>query len=149
VGAERSKAFGSFQSGRLNYLHHSEFHDLGQTVLGKSDLLWRRWLSVTLRSLHLAAVVLAGVAIFGSSAPSVAGFILMLLTGFALTGIELWHHPTLWRDVAGVFIAIKLPLMLAMLLVPAMAEPLFWFLLVSSAIVSHAPREFRRRKIIG
>jgi hypothetical protein len=99
--------------------------------------------------LHLVAVVLAGVAILGNSASSAAGFVLMLLTGLALTGIELWHHPVMWRDVAGVFIALKLPLTLAMLLVPAMAEPLFWFLLISSAIVSHAPREFRRRRIIG
>ena len=118
-------------------------------MLGKPDLLWRRWLSITLRSLHLAAVVLAGVAIFGSSAPSVVGFVLMLLTGFALTGIELWHHPVMWRDVAGVFIALKLPLTLALLLVPTMAEPLFWFLLISSAIMAHAPREFRRRRIVG
>jgi hypothetical protein len=99
--------------------------------------------------LHLAAVVLAGVAILGNSASSVAAFVLMLLTGLALTGIELWRHPTLWRDVAGVFIALKLPLMLAMLLVPTMAGPLFWFLLISSSIMSHAPREFRRRRIIG
>jgi hypothetical protein len=93
--------------------------------------------------------VLAGVTILGSAAPSAAGFELMLLSGFALTAIELWHHPTLWRDVAGVFIALKLPLMLAMLLVPTMAGPLFWLLLISSAIMSHAPREFRRRRIIG
>ena len=144
-----SKVFGSFQPGRLNYPRYSPFHNLGQSVPGEPDLLWRRWLSITLRSFHLAAVVLAGVAIFGSAAPSFAGFVLMLLTGFALTGIELWHHPTLWRDVAGVFIVVKLPLTLAMLLVPAMAESLFWLLLVSSAMMSHAPREFRRRRIIA
>jgi hypothetical protein len=87
-----SKAFGSFQPGLLDYLHNSQLHNLCQTVMSKPDLLWRRWISITLRSFHLAAVVLAGVAILGNSASSVAGFVLMLLTGFALTGIELWHH---------------------------------------------------------
>jgi len=118
-------------------------------VLGKTDLLWRRWLSIALRSLHLAGVVLAGAAILGNSALFPAGVALMLLTGVALSGVELWHHPSIWRDVAGVFVALKLALMLAMLLVPGMAAPLFWLLLVSSTVISHAPQDFRRRRLIA
>src|SRR5450759_5645684 len=101
-----------------------------QIMIRKSDYPWRRWLSIALRSLHRAGVVLAGVAILGNGTLSVAGVVLMLLTGFALYGIELWHHPDLWREVAGVFIAAKLIVLLAMLLVPNVAGPLFWFLLI-------------------
>jgi Na+/glutamate symporter len=97
----------------------------------------------------LAGVVLAGVAIIGNGTLSVAGVVLMLLTGFALYGIELWHHPDLWREVAGVFIAVKLIMLVAMLLVPNIAGPLFWLLLISSSVVSHAPRVFRHRRIFG
>lgn len=120
-----------------------------QIMIRKSEYRWTRWLGIALRSLHLAGVVLAGVAILGNGTLSVAGVVLMLLTGFALYGIELWHHPDLWREVAGVFIAAKLIVLLAMLLVPDIAGPLFWLLLISSSVVSHAPRVFRHRRILG
>lgn len=115
----------------------------------KRPFRFGRWLSITLRSLHLAGVVLAGVAILGDGAHSVAGVVLMLLSGFALYAVELWHHPDLWREVAGVFIAFKLIVLLAMLLVPNIAGPLFWFLLISSSVVSHATWDFRHRRILG
>jgi hypothetical protein len=115
----------------------------------KNDHPWRRWLGIALRSLHLAGVVLAGAAILGNGTLSVAGVVLMLLTGFGLYGIELWRHPDLWREVAGVFIAVKLMVLLVMLLVPDIAGPLFWLLLISSSVVSHAPWAFRHRRIFG
>jgi len=97
----------------------------------------------------LIGVVLAGVGLLGNGTHSVAGVVLMLLTGFALFGIDLWHHPDLWREVAGAFIFVKLLVLLAMLLAPSIAGPLFWLLLVSSSVVSHAPRVFRHRRILG
>lgn len=118
-------------------------------MVSERDFPFRRWLSIALRSLHLAGVVLTGVAIFGNGTLSVAGVVLMLLTGFALYAIELWHHPGLWREVAGVFIAVKLIVLVAMLLVPDIAGPLFWLLLISSSVVSHAPWAFRHRRIFG
>jgi hypothetical protein len=48
-----------------------------------------------------------------------------------------------------VFVAVKLALSLAMLLVPSVAAPLFWLLLVSSTVISHAPQDFRRRRLIA
>jgi hypothetical protein len=118
-------------------------------MVGRKDIPWRRWLSIALRSLHLAGVVLAGAAVFGRGTLSIAGIVLMLLTGFALYGIELSRHHDLWREVAGVFIAVKLLLLAVMLLVPESAEPLFWFLLISSSVVSHAPWDFRHRRILA
>lgn len=118
-------------------------------MVSKRDFPWRRWLSITLRSLHLVGVVLAGVAIFGNGTFSVAGVVLMLLTGFSLYGIELWHHLDFWREAAGVFIAVKLVMLLAMLLIPNIAVPLFWLLLISSSVISHAPWAFRHRRIFG
>jgi len=115
----------------------------------RRDFPGRRWLNIGLRSLHLAGVVLAGVAIVGNGAFSHAAAALMLVTGFGLYGIDLWAQPDLWKELVGVFIALKLALLLAMLLVPAAAAPLFWFLLVASAVVSHAPRDFRHRRILG
>ncbi len=118
-------------------------------MVRKRNVPWRRSLSITLRSLHLAGVVLVGVAIFGSGTLSVAGIVLMLLTGLALYGIELWHYPDFWREAAGVFVPVKLILLLAMLLVPYLAGPLFWLVLISSSVISHAPWVVRHRRIIG
>ena len=109
----------------------------------------RRWLSIALRSLHLAGVVDAAVGVLGHGSPHATGIVLMLLTGFVLYGIDLWHHPDLWREVAGVFILVKLVLLVAMMLATHLAALLFWLLLISSSVVSHAPHAFRHRRIIG
>jgi hypothetical protein len=114
----------------------------------RRDFPYRRELNIALRSLHLAGVVLLGVAIVGNGVRSVPGIVLLLLTGFALFAIDLWHRPGLWRETAGVFIAVKLTLLLAMLLIPGIAAPMFWLLLISSSVVSHAPWEFRHRRIL-
>lgn len=112
------------------------------------DFPYRRELNIALRSLHLAGVVLVGAAIIGNGFRSVPGIVLLLLTGFGLFAIDLWHRPSLWRETAGVFIGVKLALLLAMLLIPGVAAPVFWFLLISSSVVSHAPWEFRHRRIL-
>ena len=112
------------------------------------DFPGRRWLSVVLRSLHLAGVVLAGVGIFGNGTHVATGVVLMLLTGLALYGIDLWRHPDLWRELAGVFLLLKLIVLCAMLLVPDVAGLLFWLVLIASSVVSHAPRVFRHKRML-
>jgi Zn-dependent protease with chaperone function len=113
------------------------------------DFAGRRWLGIVLRSLHLVGVVLTGGGFLGAQTFVAAGAVLMLLTGFAMYGIDLWLRPGLWREVAGAFVVVKLGVLLAMLLVPNIAELLFWVVLVASSVVSHAPRVFRHRRIIG
>ncbi len=115
----------------------------------KRDFRGRRWVNITLRSLHLTGVVQVGVAIFSNGTLSVAGMALMLSTGLGLYGLELWHHFEFWRELAGVFSPVKLILLLVMLLVPDYSAPLFWVLLLASSVVSHAPWEFRHKRIIG
>lgn len=109
----------------------------------------RRWLSIALRSLHLIGVVLAGAGIVGGGAHSTPGVALMLLSGSALYALDLRQHPALWREVAGAFILVKLLVVLAMLLAPEFAGVLFWLLVVTSSVVSHAPRVVRHRRIFG
>jgi hypothetical protein len=97
----------------------------------------------------VAGVVLAAVGIFGGGTHAAAGTALMLLSGFALFAVDLWHRPGLWREVAGAFVLAKLALIGVMMLVPAVAGILFWLLIVASSIVSHAPHAFRHRRILG
>jgi hypothetical protein len=109
----------------------------------------RRWLSISMRTLHIVGVVLTAVTIFGKGAHPAAGAVLMLVSGAALYAIDLWHHRQLWRELAGVFVAVKLTLLVAMLLVPEMAATVFWLLVVTSSVVSHAPRRFRHMRLLG
>ena len=118
-------------------------------MAGSRESAVRRWTSIVLRALHLAGVVDAALGVLGHGTPHAAGIVLMLVTGFALYGIDLWQNHGLWREVAGVFIVVKLLGLAAMLALPAIAALLFWLLLIASSIVSHAPHSFRHRRIIG
>lgn len=106
-----------------------------------------RWLNVIVRTLHMVGVVLVGAAVLADDAPLLAGLILTLSTGLVLYGIELVRQPDFWKEIAGLFIPVKLALLLAVPFVPDSAGALFWLVLVASSIVSHAPRTFRRRKL--
>ena len=118
-------------------------------MAANKDFSALRWASVILRTLHLAGVVLMGADLLAGNAPALPGAVLTLLTGVALFAVELWRHPSLWREIAGLFMPVKLALLLAMLFVPNGAGVLFWIVLVSSSVISHAPLAFRRRKMIA
>jgi hypothetical protein len=118
-------------------------------MAGNRELAWRRWLSIVLRTLHIVGVVLAAMAFLGNGNRPVPGVVLMLLSGFALFAIDLRQRPGLWREVAGAFILVKLLALAAMLVVPGIAALLFWLLIVTSSVVSHAPHDFRHRRILG
>jgi hypothetical protein len=115
---------------------------------GTSEFAIRRWLSISLRSLHLVGVVLTAIAIFGSSPHHLAAAS-TFVTGAGLFGVELWRSRQHWRELAGVFVMLKLVLVLAMILMPGHAAGLFWFILISSSLVSHAPKSFRHRRLFG
>ena len=116
---------------------------------GKSKFVGRRWLSIVLRSLHLVGVVLTAIAIFGSSQHQLAASLTTFVTGVGLFGIELWRSRQHWRELAGAFVLLKLLLVLGMILMPSHAAGLFWFLLISSSLISHAPKSFRHKRLFG
>lgn len=116
---------------------------------GSKHFRGRRWLNISLRSLHLVGVVQTGVAILAHGQSSFVGIALMLSTGLALYGLEWWPHRYFWRELAGMFGVVKLLTLLAMLVFPDGAQYLFWFLLIASSVVSHAPWSLRHRKMIG
>ena len=108
-----------------------------------------RWLSIALRSLHLVGVVLTAIAIFGSSHHQLVASLTTLVTGIGLFGIELWGNRQHWKELAGAFVLLKLLLVLGMILMPNYAAGLFWFLLISSSLISHAPKLFRHKRLFG
>lgn len=112
----------------------------------RRDFPGRRWLNVSLRSLHLAGVVLLGAALLGAGDTDPGGW-LMLSSGLAMFASDLLTQPGHLREVAGVGILLKLLLVALLLALPALAVPLFWTLLLASTLLSHAPGGFRHRRL--
>lgn len=110
------------------------------------DFPGKRWLNVALRTLHIAGVVLLGAGLLGATDVH-AGAVLMLLSGGTMFAIDTWAHPGHLREIAGFGMLAKLGLIGIMLLQPTLALPLFWFLLVLSTLLSHAPGNLRHRRL--
>jgi len=104
---------------------------------------WRRWLGILLRAAHIAGVALLAAQLMGAGGTATAGGWLTLLTGVALLVIELADARVRLDELAGAWVLAKLALVALGLALPSLALPLFWLLLVVSALLSHAPRALR------
>jgi hypothetical protein len=110
------------------------------------DFPGRRTFNLTLRTVHLAGVVLLGAALLGGTPPQ-AGIWLTLASGAGMFAGDLWTHPAHLREAAGCGVLLKLLLVAAMAAWPASALALFWAILVLSALLSHAPGSLRHRRL--
>ncbi len=107
----------------------------------------RRWLDVALRAVHLATIVLAGAALLGAPLDLRLQLAGVLFSGMALMAVEFLGRPELFFRWSGLSLLIKLGLVGLMLLFPAALRPLFWAVLLWSAIFAHAPSSFRHRPL--
>lgn len=111
----------------------------------------QRWLGVFLRSLHLAAVILLGARLLGAPLPAgwpaIALPLAVLMTGGALLALDLWSHHDHFFEAAGASVAAKLLLVGWMTIDPGLQLPLFWSIVLWSAIFSHAPASVRHRRL--
>lgn len=116
----------------------------------RRDFRGRRWLSVVLRGVHLVTVIWLGAALMG-----VAGLsghklgMAVFATGAVLYGLDLWHKPEHLKELAGASMILKLLLVATMVVLPGVAQPLFWLIVVWSAVFSHAPGSFRNKPLFG
>jgi hypothetical protein len=110
------------------------------------DFPGRRWFNLTLRTVHLAGIVLLGSALLGGGDPA-TGAGLTFVSGLAMFAGDAWANPGHLREAAGAGVLLKLVLVAAMALVPALALPLFWGILVLSGLLSHAPGAMRHRRL--
>lgn len=110
------------------------------------DFPGKRWLNLSLRTLHIAGVVLLGGALL-SGADTTAGAWLTLVSGLAMFASDTWANPAQLREVAGFGILAKLALVAAMAVQPELALNLFWVILTLSTLLSHAPGQLRHRRL--
>ena len=114
----------------------------------RRDFPGKRPLILALRTAHLIGVVLFASALFAAGDVRPPGA-LVFLSGAALFAVDLYSHPTHWRELAGATIIVKLALVGLALLQPELAVPVFWTLLVLSSVMSHAPGSLRHIDIFG
>jgi len=105
--------------------------------------VFRRWLSVVLRGLHLVTVVTLGAAILGAPLSAHAQSIAVFVSGLAMTAVDFWGNDRLWRERAGHALLLKLALVGWMAVDADVRVPLFWLVLAWSALFAHAPASFR------
>jgi hypothetical protein len=110
------------------------------------DFPGRRTANLLLRTAHLAGVVLLGAALLHGS-PTQTGVWLTLASGVGMYAGDLWANPAHIRELAGFGVLVKLALLVAMAWEPGLAIPLFWTILVVSALLSHAPANIRHRRL--
>lgn len=110
------------------------------------DFPGKRWLNVALRSLHLIGLVLLGTGLLGAGDIH-PGATITLVSGLGMFAIDTWSNPGQLREIAGFGVLVKLVLVGLMLLQPAWAPAIFWFILILSTLLSHAPGAFRHRRL--
>ncbi len=108
----------------------------------------RRWLSVVLRGVHLAAVIALGADVLNAAPQPYAPHAgtLVLASGVIIWLVDLRLRPEHLFAGAGLSMFAKLALLAWMLAAPTLREPLFWIIVVWSAVFSHAPASFRNAR---
>ncbi|MDP3440159.1 MAG: hypothetical protein U0989_17280 [Azonexus sp.] len=110
------------------------------------DFPGKRWFNLALRTAHLAGLVLLGAALLGAGNVS-TGASVVFISGVAMFAIDTWANPAHLRETAGFGVLLKLALVGLMALQPSWALPIFWLVLALSALLSHAPGNFRHHKL--
>ena len=110
------------------------------------DFPGRRWLNLSLRTVHLSGIILLGAGLLGAGNVT-AGVWLTLISGLAMFAGDAWANPAHLREVAGFGVLAKLALVAVMAAYPSGALPMFWAILVISTLLSHAPGAIRHRRL--
>ncbi|PKO87301.1 MAG: hypothetical protein CVU16_15960 [Betaproteobacteria bacterium HGW-Betaproteobacteria-10] len=110
------------------------------------DFPGKRWFNLALRTVHLAGLILLGAALLGVGNINSGGAV-VFVSGLAMFIIDTWANPAHLREIAGFGVLLKLALVGLMTLAPTWALSIFWFVLALSTLLSHAPANFRHRKL--
>lgn len=108
----------------------------------------RRWLNVFLRSFHLVGVIVLGAALLGAPVSGGTAAAAVALSGLLMFALDLWSYPGQLREVAGTVVLAKLALAGWMALDENARPVVFWLVVLGSSISSHAPAQFRHRKLV-
>lgn len=105
----------------------------------------KRWVNITLRSLHLAGTAGTGAGLlFAVPAAQWQPYLwLTVISGALMVALQLWSNAVWLLQLRGLAIALKLVLLGAALVWPAAGATLFLAVVLISGVISHAPGDVR------
>jgi len=107
----------------------------------------QRWVTITLRTLHLIGVAgLGGGFLYLALGEEWRGYLsLTLASGLALSAVEAWSHGVAaWLvQLCGLAVVLKVLLLGCMFWFPDVRLPLFVLVIIISSVISHAPARVR------
>lgn len=109
----------------------------------------QRWMNVTLRGLHLVAMILLGAALLGAPVESTPAAIGVAVSGFSMLALDTWRKPSHLREASGIAVLVKLALVGWMAFDASPRLVLFWIVVAGSAVFAHAPASFRHAIVLG
>lgn len=114
------------------------------------DLPGKRWMVNLLRAAHLVGVAGVGAGVLAAwPFAQWQGYAMTLLaSGLGILLLDWWTNPRHLAQINGLFVLAKLALMGWFVLQPGQRAWVFWIILVSSALISHAPASLRHRDVI-
>lgn len=114
------------------------------------DFGGRRLLLSVLRVLHIVGLAGLSAALLGNAGnPGAAApwGELMAVTGLSIVALDRWSDRHYFHQVKGLAALLKIALVLLLISVELLRLPLFWFMLVFSVAMSHAPGRIRHRRV--
>lgn len=111
------------------------------------DFGGRRLLLSVLRVLHIVGLAGLSAALLGNAGAAAQWGLLMAGSGLSIVILDRWSDRHYFHQVKGLAALLKIALVLLLISVELLRLPLFWFMLVFSVAMSHAPGRIRHRRV--
>jgi hypothetical protein len=114
---------------------------------GHRDFPGRGLLINILRVLHIVALAGISAVVLAGAGGAERWGLLMAASGLGIVAFDAWANPFYFRQAKGLGTLLKIGLVLLLALWEPGRLPLFWFLLLFSVALSHAPSRIRHRQL--
>ncbi len=115
---------------------------------GHRDFRGRGLLINILRVFHIVGLAGISAAILAGAGGVERWGTLMLVSGLGIIALDAWANPLYFRQTKGLGTLLKIGLVALLVVWEAGRQPLFWFVLIFSVALSHAPGRVRHRVLI-
>jgi hypothetical protein len=112
------------------------------------DFGGRRLLLSLLRVLHIVGLAGLSAALLGGGTTLSPWGGVMAGSGLAIVALDRWSDRYYFHQVKGLVALLKIVLVILLALAEPLRLPLFWFLLVFSVSMAHAPGSVRHRRVL-
>jgi hypothetical protein len=116
---------------------------------GHRDFRGRGLLINILRVFHIVGLAGISAAVLAGAGAAEGWGTLMVVSGLGIIALDAWASPLYFRQAKGLGTLLKIALVVLLVMWEAGRQPLFWFVLVFSVALSHAPGRVRHRVLIS